>query len=484
MNIKEKAISSVKWNGISMGSVTAFQLAALAVLSHLLSPGDFGLMGMVMIVIGFSQIFSDMGISKAIIYRQDATKNELSTLYWLNIIAGIATFILVCAASPLITRFYNEPRLTNIIYLSSLVFLIIPFGQQFQILMQKELRFDKLAKIRITGAFIKSAVSIILAFFGLGVFSIVWGQLAGTLIQVLLLFSFGWKRWRPGFHFSRRDLKGYLGFGIYQMGEKAINYFNSNLDYLIIGSMLGAEALGYYTLAYNLIIRPTRMINSLITKVAFPVFSKVQDRAEKLKRGFLKVLQLLSSVNFPLMVGLAVTAPVLVPAVFGEKWMPSVILVQILTIVGLLRSIINPTGSVLLAKGRADLGFKWNLALMISQVPGLYLGSRMGGIKGVAIAYAVLMMLYAVLGYFILIRKMLGRCFSEYIGILWPLMAISVVMGGVLFGMNRFINDLAPLMSLMIQVASGAVVYVTLMNLMRKSIVREIKEMLFGKRGA
>src|SRR6056297_1098575 len=185
MNIKEKAISSVKWNGISMGSVTAFQLAALAVLSHLLSPGDFGLMGMVMIIIGFSQIFSDMGISKAIIYRQDATKNELSTLYWLNIIAGIATFILVCAASPLITRFYNEPRLTNIIYLSSLVFLIIPFGQQFQILMQKELRFDKLAKIRITGAFIKSAVSIILAFFGLGVFSIVWGQLAGTLIQVL-----------------------------------------------------------------------------------------------------------------------------------------------------------------------------------------------------------------------------------------------------------------------------------------------------------
>jgi O-antigen/teichoic acid export membrane protein len=482
MSIKQKAISSVKWNGISIGSVTSFQFVTLAVLSHLLSPADFGLMGMVMIIIGFSQIFSDMGISKAIIYRQDATKDELSSLYWLNIGAGIVTFFLVCIACPFITDFYHEPRLSNMIYLSSLTFLVTPFGQQFQILMQKELKFDKLAKVRIISSFVKSVSSIVLAILGVGVFSIIWGQLVGTIIEVLLLSSFGWKNWRPRLHFSIPDLRGYLSFGIYQMGERVINYFNSNLDYLIIGAMLGAKALGYYTLAYNLILRPIQLINSLITKVAFPVFSRVQEDTQKLKNGYLKILQLLSTVNFPVMVGLAIVAPVAVPVIFGEKWLPSIILVQVLTIVGLLRSIGSPIGSILLARGRADLGFKWNLALMILQVPGLYFGAKLGGILGVAVAYAILMVLYTLFSYFILIRKMFGPCVREYIGSMWPLLWISGVMGLALLGINNFVSDISPRVSLVIQVISGIVIYGTLMNFIKKNIVQEIKEMVLGEK--
>jgi len=464
-----------------MGVVATLQFITLAILARLLSPSDFGLMGMIMVVIGFAQTFADMGISNAIIHRQDATSEELSSLYWLNILAGIAVFFIVCVSTPLVVAFYHEPRLNNLMYLTALVFLITPFGQQFQILLQKELQFNRLAGIEIIGSFTNAAVAIILAFEGLGIFSLIWGLLAGRLLRVLLLCCWGWRRWRPALYFSIKDLKGYISFGLYQMGERTVNYFNSNLDYLLIGSMLGAKALGYYTLAYNLILRPSTMINPIITRVAFPVFSKVQNDIGKLKRGYLKVLQLLSSVNFPLMAGLAVVAPVAVPVIFGEQWLPSVILIQILTIVGLLRSHGNPVGSLLLAKGRADLGFKWNVALMITQIPGLYLGAKLGGTVGVAVAFAILLGIYSIFNYLILIRTLLGPCLREYVSSMWPSLWMSGIMGVAVLCVGLFLQNSQQQFLLIMQVLCGAVVYLSLIVYTQKVFVAEIKEMVWGR---
>ncbi len=479
MYLKSQAVSGVKWSGVSMGVITTLQLITLAVLARLLSPSDFGLMGMVMVVIGFARLFADMGISNAIIYRQDTTKAELSSLYWLNILSGVVIFFIVCGASPLVTAFYNEQRLSNLIYLSSFIFLITPFGQQFQILLQKELKFNQLAKIEIISSFTNSAAAITLAILGMGVFSLIWGQLTGTSFRVLLLSCWGWKNWRPCLHFSMQDLKGYISFGLYQMGEKTANYFISNIDYLLIGLMLGAKALGYYTLAYNLILRPSTMINPIITRVAFPVFSKVQNDAIKLKKGYIKVLQLLSSVNFPMMAGLAVVAPVAVPIIFGEQWLPSVILIQILTIVGLLRSIGNPIGSLLLAKGRADLGFKWTLAIMIIQIPGLYFGAKFGGTFGVAIAYALLGCIYSIFNYLILIRKLLGPCLREYIHSMWPSLWMSGIMGGAVLYVGLFLHNSPQQFSLIMQIMSGVAVYFGLMVYSQRLFVVEMKQMVW-----
>ena len=481
MNLKSQAVSGVKWGGVSMGVVTALQFVTLAVLARLLSPSDFGLMGMIMVVIGFAKLFADMGVSNAIIYRQNVMKDELSSLYWLNILAGIVIFFVVCGGCPLITSFYHEPRLSNLIYLSSLIFLITPIGQQFQILLQKELKFSQLAKIEIIGSFANSVFAITLAILGMGVFSLIWGQLAGTLLRVLLLFSWGWENQRPHLHFSTQDLKRYISFGLYQMGEKTVNYFNSNLDYLLIGSLLGAKALGYYTLAYNLVLRPIQMINPAITRVAFPVFSKMQNDTDKLKRGYLKVLQLLSAVNFPMMAGLAVIAPIAVPVIFGEQWLPSIILIQILTVVGLLRSTGNPVGSLLLSKGRADLGFKWNLTLMITQIPGLYLGAKLGGTVGVAIAFAILMCIYSVFSYLILIRSMLGPCLHEYITSMWPSLWMSAAMVVAVLFSGIFLQDMPELLILIMQLLCGMAVYLFLMMYSQKMLVLEMKNMVLNR---
>lgn len=464
-----------------MGAGTALQFVTLAVLARLLSPSDFGLMGMVMVVIGFAQAFADMGISNAIIHRQDVLKEHLSSLYWLNIVAGAILVCLICAVIPLIVGFYREPRLHKLLYLSALIFLITPFGQQFQVLLQKELNFTGLAKIEIATSMVNAAVAIALALSGFGVYSLIWGQLAAASGKVLMLWGMGWRNWRPGLHFSTRDLKGYLSFGLYQMGERTMNYLNTNLDYLLIGSMFGAKSLGYYTLAYNLVVKPAMLINPVITKVAFPIFSRMQNETDRLKKGYLRVGQLLSTVNFPLMGGLAVVAPVLVPVIFGDQWLPSIILVQILTIVGLLRSTGNPVGSLLLAKGRADLGFKWNLALTVFQIPGLYLGAKLGGTVGVALAFAILMAIYSIFNYLILIRTLIGPCLHDYIQSMWPslwmsgAMAVAVVAAGLLFQSSS-----QPVV-LIIQVLCGAAVYLGLMFCNQKMLLVDIKNMVFNR---
>ena len=440
MILKQQVVCSVKWSALSMGIIAAFQLLTLWILARLLSPVDFGLMGMIMVVIGFAQTFSDMGISNAIIQRQDTTKDQLSSLYWMNIISGVIVFLVVCASAPIVVFFYNENRLFNLLFLTSLTFIISPLGQQFHILLQRGLNFKIISKIEIATAVMNSTVAIASAYAGLGVYSLVLGLLTSTTIKVLLLCSIGWWQWRPSFHFSIQDLKGFLSFGVYQMGERSINYLNSNLDYILIGSMLGATALGFYTLAYNLIIKPSTIINQIITKVAFPVFSLIQNETDKIRSSFLKMIQLLSMINFPIMAGLAVLAPVAVPVVLGNQWLHSIILIQILSIAGMLRSIGNPIGALLLAKGRADLGFFWNLSIAVTQIPGVYIGARFGGVVGVSVALSSLMVLYSIFNYTVLMRTLLGSCLKEYILSIWPALWISIVMGASAFLVTYFLK--------------------------------------------
>lgn len=462
MSLKQKAISGVKWTATSTVITTGLHFIQLIILARLLGPSAIGLMGMIMVVIGFSQAFSDMGISNAIIHRQDATKKQLSSLYWLNLFAGIIVFIILILITPLVVSFYQEPKLTELMHWAALVFIIIPFGQQFQVLLQKELRFNTLAKIEVTSSVSGTMTTIVFALLGFGVISIVWGQVVNSFIKMLNLVILGWGSWRPQLHFKMSDLEGYLSFGLYQMGERTINYFNSNLDYIVIGRFLGPEALGYYTLAYNIIILPVSKINPIITKVAFPVFSKIQTQDEKLKKGYLKVLNILSYINFPIFFGLSVTAYLFVPIIFGNEWMQSILLIQILAFVGLLRSTGNPVGSLLLSKGRADLGFKWNLFLMVTQIPGILIGLWLGGVIGVAVAFLILQIIFSIFNYIILIRRLLKPCLRDYILSMWKPLWMSMVMAISVSAISFIFTFENNILLLTIQVIIGILVYMLL----------------------
>lgn len=416
----------MKWVSLSMMVVTFLQFLKITIVGRILGPGVFGLLGMVTVVIGLANAFGDMGISNAIIHRQDSTRRQLSSLYWLNIFSGIAVFIIVVIITPLIVDFYEEPAIRLPLYFLSLSFIILPFGLQFKMLLQKNLQFDKIAGSEICNAVISLVVSVILALRNLGVYSLVWGQLAGIMVGTLLYMAYGWRAYRPEFHFQTQDLKGYLSFGLYQMGERMTNYFSANLDYIIIGKFLGAVPLGIYTLAYQLVVVPLVKINPVITNVMFPVFSKMQHDNKRLASGYLKVVSLIAMISFPLLTGLAVVSPIIIPLFWGDKWLGAIPLIQILCVMGILKSLGNCIGSVLLAKGRADIGFKINVVSVMLYLCAFFYMVRLGVIY-IAIAHVIIPILLLPV-FLLILNRQIGLKASEFFSVLARPFAGSIIM--------------------------------------------------------
>ncbi|MHB8163120.1 MAG: MOP flippase family protein [Methanoregula sp.] len=474
MTLKKHAISGIKWTTIATIVTTILTVFQLIILARILGPEAYGLMGMVLIVIGFAQAYADFGISNAIIYRQDTTKNQLSSLFWLNVIAGVTLFIIIACLSPVIAIFFNEPLLVNLILLTALTFIILPFGQQFQILLQKELIFDKLSLVQIFSVLSSTIISIILAIAGFGVYALVWGSLTGTFVKSTGFLFIGIRRWKPDLHFQKTDLVGYLDFGLYQMGERSVNYFNSNIDKIIIGKFFSAEIFGFYTLAYTIILYPFSIINPVLSRVAFPVFSKLQDNISALKFGFLKVLKLLSLTNFPLYFGLGCTAYLFIPIFFGKQWMPSVIIIEILVGVGLLKSTGNPIGSLLLALGQARLGFIWNVLLMFTQIPVIVIGAIYGGIVGVALAYLFLEIFYFGFSYLFLIKRLLGPCLREYLNSMYPAFWMCLLMTVGVICASFLIQGYLMIVQLCILVSLGIFIYCSLLLYFERNLIDEM----------
>ncbi|MHB8840629.1 MAG: MOP flippase family protein [Candidatus Aquicultor sp.] len=481
MSLKTQAVSGVKWTSVSAVVVSVLQILQLTILTRLLSPHDFGLVAIAMVIIGFAQVFVDMGISNAIIYRQDTTHEQLSSLYWLNVIAGIAVFGLMVICIPLFVRFYNEPRLSGLIFWAALSFIVMPFAQQFQILLQKELLFNRLAKVEIVGAVFGASIAILAAILRQGSYSLVWGWLTTVMVRSLLLIGLGWREWRPSFHFARVDLKGYTSFGLYQMGERSINYFATNLDKLLIGRLLGTTSLGYYSVAYQLMLRPMSLLNPMITKVVFPLLSKIQHDNTRLNRGYLQMTEVISFMSMPVYLGMLAVARPLMHLLLGSGWDPSVTVFQILAFLGILYSLGNPIGSLLLAKGRADIGFWMNIYGLAVYVIAIWTGSHWG-INGVAWAL-LLSTTLARLPVDFWVRWYLTRMRPfDFIKSFAPFLSLSALMAITVVGVASLIrieNDMIALGALALL---GGSLYAASVLLIKRTFVKDIVTMVLRGR--
>ena len=447
MNLKQKTASGLKWSTLSTVIVNILSIGKLAIIARILEPSDFGLMAIAMVVIGFSKVFIDVGISNAIIYKQEITHTQLSSLYWVNIIAGVILFGIIVIVAPLVGLFYNEPKVINIIFLVGTTFLIQPFGQQFTMLLRKELRFKEIARIDIITNIIGLITTVWFAYKGYGVYALVYGMIIAVIVKTVQYMMIGFKEYRPSIEIRINEIKEFLNFGAYQMGERTINYFNSQLDVILIGKIFGIETLGIYNLSKQLIMRPADIFNPIITKVTFPVMAKVQNDIKRLKKIYLKTINYLSSINFPIYAFLIVFAHDIVLVMYGNKWLAAVPIVQILSIWGALRSTGNPIGSLLYAKGKANWGFWWNLALLFYFPIGIYVGSHWG-LVGVSWALVFLLFPFIMLAnWFFLVRNLCDARFIEYhVEILKPA-SISVFVGlvvymGTIFSTNFIIVGL------------------------------------------
>ncbi len=457
---------------------TGLQFIQVIILARLLSPSDFGLMAIVVAMLAFTQIFSDLGVSNAIIHHRNVSHEELSSLYWLNVCAGaVLMFVLMAASSP-ISTFYEEPLLKPLLKIVAIYFLISALGQQLRVVAEKELRFSVIARIDLVAAFVGFSITVIWVSLSPTVTSIVVGLNASALTRTGMSWLLLANGWRPLLRLHVGEITQFLSFGGYIMARNIVNTIGSQADIIIGGRLLHAPDLGLYSLPRDFSLRLIAVVNPVITRVGFPVMAEAQTDQLLLKKIYLRITRMTASVNCPLYLAMAVFAPEIVLLLFGDQWTESTQLLQVLALWALLRSLVNPAGSLLLAKGRADLAFKWNMLILILVVPVIMVGVQYGTL-GLAFSQLILMSALFVPGWYVLIRPMCGVSLWQYsLNVLKPMTASLLASLVAFFSVSLLVE---PMPRIIIGLFTGAVAYIAFSMLINKQWIESIRVLLMRR---
>jgi len=474
-SLQEQAATNVKWASASRIGGQGFQFVTTVILARLLVPSDFGLIGMAMVVIGFVEVFRDLGTSAAIIQRQEVNDSILSSLFWCNVGFALLCALVVYLLSPLVATFYKETRLTPILLGLSLCLLFSGAGVLHSALLQKNLAFKVLARIELTSAFIGGGIAIGLALYGAGVWALVFQALFTSLASTILLWSRS--AWRPSFIFSWAEIRSVSGYSLNLTGYRVFNYLARNADYLLIGRYLGATDLGYYTLAYQIMLYPVRNITAVMSRVLFPLFSKIQDDNLRFRNAYLKICFAIAIVVFPMMAGVWIVSKYLILAIFGHRWEPVILLLLILSPLGMIQAIGATVGPIYQAKGRTDWIFLWGIGSGIFVTIAFVVGLQWG-VVGVAGAYTIagIILFYP---NFIIPFRLIELKFGELIKVLSRPFFCTLLMVSLLLATKLFLpGSLNHIWSLGILVILGILIYGAASWWLNREQVLEVVEVL------
>lgn len=418
-------------------SVQIISFGVTIVLARLLQPEDFGIVALSAVFVGCVGLFGGLGMGSAIIQRQNINDDYLSTSFWVSIVAGIGIALVLIAISPFAAKFYDKDIIKYIIMVSSIGFLLGSFTSIHTTILTKRLEFNKLAFIAITTQVISGITSISIAVMGFGVWSLVFGGLVAQALLIPIVWYM--VKWRPRFLFIKKCFKDLFGFSSNLLAFNLFNYFARNFDNLIIGKILGAQALGYYSMAYSMMMKPLQHISWAIGRVLFPAFSGIQDDKARVRSAYIKVIRSISLITFPMMIGLMIVAREFILTCYGTKWEPVIIPLQLLCIVGALQSTGTTVGTIFNSQGRSDLTLKWGLFASTIYIIAFLVGIRWGLI-GLIIAYiSVGIPMWPLSHYFA--NRLISLNMGTFFKALFPATACSILMAVVLF-VFKYFNDL------------------------------------------
>ena len=374
----------------AQGAKFVLQTAATMVLARLLSPEDFGLQGMVVALTGFLGLFRDAGLGSATVQRHEVTDEQTSTLFWINAAIGALLSTLCVALAPLVVRFYNEPRLYWVVVVSGLAFFFNGLAAQHGALLQRGMRFVTQAKIDVLSLAVSSAVGVVMALLGCRYWSLVGMAIASSMVTATALWTV--VPWVPGPPRRRSGIRSMLHFGGLATCNSFVVFLAWNAEKILLGRFWGADALGLYGRAFQLVTLPVQQLNSAVTGVAFPALSRIQHDAKRLARSFLKGYSVLISLTVPVTLSCALFPEEIVRIVLGEKWMEAAPIFRLLAPVALVFAVANPLSWLVMSTGRAGRALSISTATTPFVIVGILLGLSHGPI-GVASGYSLAMTL-------------------------------------------------------------------------------------------
>lgn len=471
-SLKSAATRAVRMTAVGGGGRALIEAAELVLLARLLGPTAFGLMAMVLIIIGMCRILAGMGLADSLVQRKTLSKDEFNAVYWINNGLAIAVYLVLVASKGLIADIVNMPAISALVPWAGAILVLESAGAGHRALLRRELRFGGLAVIDVTSTLVGAVAAVLVA---LLVSPTVWALITGVVIRsvisnvvlVMMGISSGWAG-RPVIDIG--VARPFLGFGGYKAGAMVFNYFGSKSDQLLLGALLGSHQLGIYNMAVTLVREPIRKLNPVVTQVAFPLFSRVQDSPARLRSGYLKMLELVAFVNAPVIFGLAAVAPVAVPVLLGPEWTGAVILIQILAVYGLFSALGNATGALFWAGGYARWSFYWNMATAAVKPIIVTVAAIAAGAVGVAISVAALVAALFPISYMLRLRSMIGASGAEITRSV-GLVALNAMGMAAVVGTVGAAVDLMPIPKLGTMIFAGICVYCGLAFLTQRRLL-------------
>lgn len=370
----------------SQGFKFFLSIGATMVLGRLLRPTDYGLIGMVVVVTGFVSMFKDLGLSAATVQSEEITSVQVSTLFWMNVALSVGVGLLTIALAPAVAWFYGEPRLTPITMMYAFGFLFGGLTVQHEALLHRQMRFAAQAACEIVALLVTIAVTITLAWRGVGYWALVGGHLTTSFIYMVGIWAVC--RWRPGRPARASGVRPLLRFGGNLTGFGVVNFFARNLDNMVIGRVWGSQQLGLYTKAYQLLTLPIDQINSPITTVAVPALSRLNDSPERYRRAYLRMIEKIAVLTMPGIALLIATADWVVLVILGPQWTEAGHIFAALGVAALIQPIANTTGWLFISQGRTHDMFRYGVVASTVIVAAILAGLPWGAL-GVATVYAV-----------------------------------------------------------------------------------------------
>lgn len=469
-SLKSKTITGVLWSAVDNFAAQAITFLVGIILARLLTPAEFGLIGMLAIFISVSETFINSGFTNALIRKNDATETDYSTVFYFNLAAGITLFLILLFSAPLIGQFFNEPQLIPIVRVLAIGLIISSLTIIQRTTLTKRIDFKLQAKISLISGILSGIIAIIMAYKGFGVWSLVVKTLSAQAITSLLLWL--WNRWRPTLVFSRKSFKELFSFGSKLLASGLIDTLYQNMYYVIIGKFFSPADLGFFTRAKGFVDLPSTNLDAVMTRVTYPVLSQMQDDKVKLKAGYKRMIKSIMFISSVLLIGMAAISEPMIITLIGEPWRKAILYLQIISFIGMLYPLHALNLNMLQVLGRSDLFLRLEIIKKIISIPAIVIGVLIS-IEAMLIG----MCFNSLIAYFInsyWSGKFINYPMREQVIDILPGLGIALLMGvGVYFA--GLLLPFSYLIRLIIQLALGAILTIGISELLKPEAYVELK---------
>ncbi|WP_413725040.1 lipopolysaccharide biosynthesis protein [Sodalis sp. RH16] len=452
-------LSNAKWNMSSQLFKVMVQAINIIYLAKIIPPSEYGLMAMALVIFNLGVLLRDLGTSAVIIQRKELTNSLINTVFWLNLLMGIGLALIITVSAPFIASLYHQPKLTNVLMLLSITFPLSSCASAHLALLERESQFKKVSVIEITSSLASVIVAIILANFGYGVYSLVAQAIVLNMMSAIQFWMAS--SWRPkmSLFIDMKELRNIFGFSANLSLFNFINYFSRNSDSFIIGKFMSSAVLGYYNLAYRIMLFPLQSLSFVATRSLYPILSKSQDDDEEVLRTYLNCIFIVLMITTPLMSGIAFYSEPFVRLVIGPQWHLTGDILKWLAPTAIIQAVLSTSGSVFMAKGRTDILMRLGIVGTILQVGSFIIGIRFD-ITKFAMCYLIANILNFFPVMFFLLRIINGTlsCFFKKI---YAIFVSSFVMIAALTIFNNFypMVKIINILSLVMLCFLGVIVY-------------------------